>query len=76
MNFSKLILWNAYNIQLNIMGCGCGSTPKESGNIKKVPTTIENVAIVEQGQKEEKTVYNLNNYNQTTFKKEKKMQIL
>ena len=51
---------------------GCGSTPKESGNIKKVPTTIENVEIVEQGQKEEKTVYNLNNDNQKSFKKENK----
>ena len=51
---------------------GCSSTPKESGNIKKVPTTIENVAIVEQGQKEEKTQYILNNDNQKTLKKEKK----
>ena len=51
---------------------GCSSTPKESGNIKNVPTTVENIGVVYQGQKEEKKKYNLNNDNQKTFKKEKK----
>ncbi len=51
---------------------GCSSTPKVSGNIKKVPTTIENVEIVNQGQKEEKKENNLKIENQKSFKKEKK----
>ena len=51
---------------------GCSSTPKESGNIKNVPTTVENIGVVYQGQKEEKKKYNLNNDNQKTFKKENK----